>query len=177
MYNQENLNKAWFFASQAHKDQKYPGEKLPYLTHVGQVMMEVMRVASELENPELALLCAILHDTIEDTTVSHEDLVKLFSTEVANGVQALTKESRLVTKRERMIDSLERIKTQAPEIWVVKLADRIANLGKPPKHWSKEKRQAYQEEGQLILDYLGEANPNMAQRLAEKIEAYGGYIC
>ena len=67
MYNQDNITKAWFFASRVHKEQFYPGEKLPYITHIGNVMMEVMAVSSQLENPELAIICAILHDTIEDT--------------------------------------------------------------------------------------------------------------
>ncbi|KIM04579.1 MAG: hypothetical protein KU29_10315 [Sulfurovum sp. FS06-10] len=34
-YNQDNITKAWFFASKAHKEQKYPKEQLPYLNHLG----------------------------------------------------------------------------------------------------------------------------------------------
>jgi len=175
MYNQDNLTKAWFFASKAHKDQKYPREELPYLTHIGEVMMEVMGVTSELESAEMALLCAILHDTIEDTTVGHKELAEEFSIEVADGVLALSKNEDFPTKQERMLDSLERIKTQPKGVWVVKMADRIANLGEPPHYWTKEKRLAYQNEAQTILDYLGGANETMARRLGEKIEAYGVY--
>ncbi len=177
MYNQDNLNRAWFMASQAHKDQIYPRGALPYITHVGEVMMEVMSVASELNNPELALLCAILHDTLEDTTLSYEVLLQTFGQAVAQGVLALSKEHSLSTKQARMEDSLTRIHSQPHEIWVVKLADRIANLGEPPHHWSLQKRQAYQEEARLILASLRDANATLALRLSKKIEAYGRYCC
>ena len=172
---QDHLNKAWFFASKAHKNQKYPRDELPYLTHVGQVMMEVMVVTKELKNPELALLCAILHDTIEDTEVTYELLVKEFSVDVADGVMALSKNEDILTKQKRMLDSLERIKEQPKEIWVVKMADRVSNLGEPPLHWSKEKITAYRDEAKTILDYFKSANKKMAERLTQKIDEYERY--
>jgi len=175
MYNQDNITKAWFFASRVHNGQLYPGEKLPYLTHLGNVMMEVMAVASLLKNAELAICCAILHDTIEDTSVTYDELVENFSVEVADGVLALTKNETLATKREQMLDSLERIKQQPKEIWVVKMADRVSNLGEPPHYWKNEKVKAYRDEAQIILDYLGEANEVVSERLRGKIEDYKKY--
>ncbi|HHH20163.1 MAG TPA: bifunctional (p)ppGpp synthetase/guanosine-3',5'-bis(diphosphate) 3'-pyrophosphohydrolase [Campylobacterales bacterium] len=176
MHNtQDTLTKAWFFASQAHRDQKFPGSDMPYLTHIGNVMMEVQAVSPTLEQGNLAILCAILHDTIEDTEVSYEDIVHEFSVEVADGVMALTKDDTLPSKQEKMLDSLQRIQQQPKEIWVVKMADRTANLGKPPHYWSLEKITAYHREAQMILEHLGSANMMMAQRLAEKIESYRQY--
>ena len=174
--NQERLTKAWFFASRVHKEQKYPGEKLPYVTHLGNVMLEVMGVAHTLESPELAICCAILHDTIEDTEVTFEEVQKEFGEAVAKGVQALTKDESLPTKREQMINSLERIKQQPKEVWTVKMADRVANLGEPPHYWTVEKQKRYQKEAQIIWDYLHEGNEVMAERLKEKIEAYSIYL-
>ena len=174
--NQDNITKAWFFASRVHKEQKYPGEQLPYLTHLGNVMLEVMGVSSTLENAELAICCAILHDTIEDTEVTYEELLSEFGKSIADGVMALSKNESLSTKREQMIDSLERIVRQPKEIWVVKMADRVANLGEPPHYWKLEKKRAYREEAEIIWDYLHEANVEMAKRLKEKIEAYSEYI-
>ena len=173
--NQDKITEAWFFASVAHKEQKYPGEQLPYVTHLGNVMLEVMGVASTFENPELALCCAILHDTIEDTEVTYEELLKEFGEAVANGVMALTKNETLETKREQMLDSLERIKQQPKEVWIVKMADRVANLGEPPHYWKLEKREAYRAEAQIIWDYLHEANEMMAERLKGKIADYEQY--
>ena len=174
--DQDKITKAWFFASRVHKEQKYPGEQLPYVTHLGNVMLEVMAVASTLENAELAICCAILHDSIEDTDVTYEELQKEFGRLVADGVMALTKDDTLETKREQMIDSLERIKMQPKEVWVVKMADRTANLGEPPYYWNLEKRKAYLQEAQIIWDYLHEGSKAMGERLKEKIEDYEEYL-
>lgn len=176
MYNQENITKAWFFASRVHNAQLYPGEKLPYLTHLGNVMMEVMAVASSLEDAELAIICAILHDSIEDANVTYEEVEKEFGKAVADGVMALTKNETLATKQEQMLDSLERIKQQPKELGAVKMADRISNLGEPPKYWKKEKVQAYQNEAKVILEHLGETNELLATRLQMKIDNYSKYI-
>ena len=92
-FNQDKITKAWFFASRAHQEQRYPGEQLPYLTHIGNVLLEVMGVGSSLENVELAIYCAILHDTIEDTNTSYEDILEEFGKAVADGVKALSKDS------------------------------------------------------------------------------------
>ena len=174
--DQETLTKAWFFASRVHKDQKYPGEQLPYLTHLGNVMLEVVGVASTLENVELALCCAILHDTIEDTEVTYEELLKEFGEAVAKGVMALTKNENLPSKREQMIDSLERITQQPKEVWTVKMADRTANLGEPLHYWKLAKRESYRAEAQIIWDYLHEGNDVLAKRLAEKIDGYKKFL-
>ena len=174
--NQDKITKAWFFASRVHKEQQYPGEQLPYVTHLGNVMLEVMGVASTLENAELAICCAILHDTIEDTEVTYEELLSEFGKSIADGVMALTKNESLGTKREQMMDSLERIVQQPKEVWVVKMADRTANLGEPPHYWKLEKKRAYHEEAQIIWDYLHEANEAMAKRLKGKIAEYERYL-
>ena len=75
-----------------------------------------------------------------------------------------------------MLDSLERIVQEPKAVWVVKMADRVANLGKPPHYWKASKVKAYQDEARLILEKLGLANRLMAERLAEKIEQYKKYI-
>lgn len=57
---------------------------------------------------------------------------------------------------------------------MVKLADRITNLGPPPPQWSAEKRASYKAEAQRIHDALGAASPFLAARLRERIAAYPG---
>ena len=166
--NQDKITKAWFFASRVHNGQLYPGEKLPYVTHVGNVAFEIMAVVSSLKNAELAICCAILHDTIEDTETTYEEIEKEFGKAVANGVMALTKNETLPTKREKMIDSLERIETQPKEVWAVKMADRISNLGEPPHYWKLEKCQAYRDEAQIVWDYLHEVNEVLAKSLLRR---------
>lgn len=71
-----------------------------------------------------------------------------------------------------MQDSLERIQKQPREIWLVKLADRAANLNTPPRHWGKEKIRLYAEEGAIILHALGDASVLFSARLADRIAAW-----
>jgi len=176
IFNQENFIKVWSFASEAHKNQNMPGNDLPYLTHIGSVVMELLAVADTIENIDLAISCAILHDTIEDTKVTYDEILSNFSKDVADGVLSLTKEIGLGTKQEQMIDSLNRIMKQPKSIKVVKLADRISNLKEPPSYWSSVKIQAYKEESEMILKVLKGSNIFLEQRLEKKIEIYNYFI-
>ena len=168
------LQKAWRFAALKHNRQLYPGaEQLPYITHIGSVVLELL--AALQENPgldaETAICCAILHDTVEDTCATIQDISEQFGDKVAIGVSALSKTENM--KGEEAIRcSLERIKQQSHEIWAVKLADRAANLRMPPDHWGSSERLSYALEGQRILDALGEASPVLAKILAARIEAW-----
>jgi (p)ppGpp synthase/HD superfamily hydrolase len=137
--------------------------------------MEVMSAIVQqpnMENPNLSIQCALLHDTLEDTPVTYDELLLRFGEDVSNGVLALTKNKQLPTKTEQMADSLMRIRSQPHEIWIVKLADRITNLQTPPSHWSKQKIRAYREEAITILDALGSSHDYLATRLEKKIEHY-----
>jgi (p)ppGpp synthase/HD superfamily hydrolase len=89
---------------------------------------------------------------------------------------ALSKNKSLETKREQILDSLMRIKQQPKEIWVVKMADRVANLGKPPHYWSNKKIEAYRNKAQIILEHLAKADEVMVKRLRGKIEDYREYL-
>ncbi|MFK7804966.1 MAG: HD domain-containing protein [Anaerolineae bacterium] len=177
-YNPDLISTTWWFAAEAHGDQKVPSSELPYLTHIGNVMLEVMGACenSYVERPDLAVQCAILHDVIEDTPTAVDNVEALFGPQVTAGVLALTKDKSMPTKQEQMIDSLNRIQKQPHEVWMVKMADRISNLRYPPSHWSVEKAAAYRTEAQLIWDALHEANDFLADRLADKIEAYQQWL-
>jgi (p)ppGpp synthase/HD superfamily hydrolase len=117
---------------------------------------------------------ALLHDTLEDTRVRHEQLLEHFGVAVADGVQALTLNKQL-PKRAQMPECLERIQAQRPEIWMVKLADRITNLQPPPPHWSPNRIQDYHQESQGILQALAPASAFLAQRMREKIAEYAAF--
>ena len=179
MFSQENYIEILNFAAIAHGEQKTP-KGLPYLAHITCVAMEVINACEKSkideEKTNLAISCALLHDVIEDTSISYDELYIKFGEEIANGVEALTKDKTLSSKQEQMRDSIERLLTQSYEVQMVKLADRITNLGTPPKHWDNEKIKAYQKEASFILSCLGNSNIYLAQRLKEKIEEYKKYI-
>ena len=173
LWSQESYQKAWNFAGRAHLGQKLPGSELPYINHIGNVAMEVMTAIAQLpvEQPDLAIQCALLHDVIEDTAIIYEQLVAEFGVAVADGVRALSKDQAL-PKELRMHDSLARILHQPREVAMVKLADRITNLQPPPAHWSKDKIAAYLEEAKAIHQTLESAHPILAARLREKMTNY-----
>ena len=177
--NQDKYIKAWNYASTAHLGQLVPGTELPYINHIGNVAMEALSAIaqdSSIKNPDLLVQCALLHDVIEDTEHSYADVANAFSTDVADGVLALSKDKNVGNKREQMLDSLQRIQLQPSEIAMVKLCDRITNLQPPPKHWNTEKITRYQAEAILIVDTLGSANALLAERLRLKIKSYQRYI-
>ncbi|MBR5347045.1 MAG: bifunctional (p)ppGpp synthetase/guanosine-3',5'-bis(diphosphate) 3'-pyrophosphohydrolase [Deltaproteobacteria bacterium] len=171
--NTDTLQTAWRFAAERHRDQEYPGTGLPYLMHLGAVCLELYPAlaAAPERDAVLALTCAILHDTVEDTGLTSGELAGLFGEAVAQGVAALSKNPDL-HGAEGMGDSLKRIREQPPEVWMVKMADRCANLGKPPAHWNTEKCRSYADEGETILEALGAASPLLTARLAERVRIW-----
>lgn len=186
MWDQNLYIKAWNFASNAHKKQFMSNSEVAYINHIGLVAMEVMSAIAQpqsentssyqpVKNSNLAVICALLHDTIEDTSIIYENVVNEFGTQVADGVSALSKNTDLPSKREQMLDSLKRIKQQPIEVGMVKLADRITNLQPPPSHWNKEKINYYLDEAKLILNELGDSNEYLAKRLDDKIQHYQKY--
>ncbi len=172
----ELVRAAWRFAAEAHREQRVPGTQLPYLLHLAQVASELAPAVRTLEQHRavLATCTAILHDCVEDCGVSAQQIAGTFGAEIAAGVQALTKDSALA-KEQRMADSLARIARQPAEIWMVKLADRITNLARPPDSWSLEKRVAYRREAQVILGALGPGSDWLAGRLRQCIADYAGF--
>lgn len=173
MFDRDLYMRAWRFAAIRHNGQLVPGSDLPYVVHLGAVAMEVIAALAveRVDDPDLAVACALLHDSIEDANVSREEIATEFSEAIAAGVVALSKNADL-PKAERMADSLQRIKQQPREVAMVKLADRTVNMEPPPHTWSRDKRHAYREEARVILDELGAASPTLATRLRQKIERY-----
>lgn len=176
MFSPERYAEALRFAAVRHATQKVPGHDLPYLVHVVTVTAEVIAAlpATPLADPDLAVICGLLHDTVEDTATTLDEVAAQFGPAVAAGVAALTKDATL-PKPERMPDSLRRILAQPPGIAVVKLADRITNLGTPPAFWKREKCAAYRAEAIAIADALGHASAALDARLRARIEAYAAY--
>lgn len=166
------------FASKKHgeKNQTVPETDLPYVVHLSNVAMEILVTSkkSELFNTQFAVQVALLHDTLEDTDTTFDEISKLFCIEVADAVLALTKNNNIL-KSERMNDSLNRVKKLSKEVSAVKLADRITNLQPPPNHWSLEKIQDYQKEAIVIYENLKGANDYLENRLKEKINEYSKY--
>lgn len=180
-WTQDAYAKAWDFATKFHRGQTYggkaAGEQVDYINHVASVAMELIwALESDKETDgDLAVQCALLHDTVEDTEATFELVSAEFGGRVAAGVLALSKNPDL-PKTAQLADSLRRIKQQPREVWMVKMADRIANLYHPPFYWDNTRIIAYRTEATTILDVLGPANSDLARRLEEKIGQYSAFL-
>lgn len=113
---------------------------------------------------EKVIILSLLHDTIEDTDTSYDEIENKFGKDIAESVMALTKNEKLPKN--------EQISTVGKEAAIVKLADRIFNLKDVPLNWDINKVDLYREEAVLILKELGFSNEYMANRLKKKIDCY-----
>jgi guanosine-3',5'-bis(diphosphate) 3'-pyrophosphohydrolase len=175
---QSKYQKAIKFAAKRHadKNQVIPGTTLPYVVHLSNVAMEVLIAAANTEKFDsgFAVQVALLHDVLEDTDTTFDEIAHEFGKEIAQGVLALTKNSE-IPKENRMDNSLNRIMQLQKEVWAVKLADRITNLQPPPAHWSVEKITEYRQQAVLIYNSLKGGNDYLEKRLSEKISEYSEY--
>jgi (p)ppGpp synthase/HD superfamily hydrolase len=173
LWSPEEYYQAYWFAARAHHGQPMPDTDLPYLIHVSLVTSEVIAALREEggHDETLAVQCALLHDVLEDTAVTYAALEAAFGGAVAAGVLALSKDPAL-EKAQQMPDSLRRIQQQPPEVWMVKLADRICNLREPRPTWPLERIHFYRDEGRRIHQALHPASPALAARLQNRIDHY-----
>ncbi|MCR4314778.1 MAG: HD domain-containing protein [Planctomycetes bacterium] len=116
------------FAADMHKDQRRKGTKAPYIIHPLRVAKHVVNFRPDNEiDLETAYIAAILHDTVEDTDTSKEDLIELFGEKVTGVVLELTQDKSMV-KEERIELMIEHAPDMSPEAKFVKLCDRYDNV-------------------------------------------------
>lgn len=175
MFDIDPFLTAFKFATIAHNEQRITGSNLPYITHITNVCFELINVLEETHDNNLIMVCAALHDTIEDTATTYEELKNIFGEKVADGVQALSK-NYLLPKEKQLLDSLDRILMQPVEIQMVKLADRIANLNPPPSTWNIEKIEKYYYQSCELYEKLHQVNYKLSQRFLHKLEQYQSYF-
>ena len=165
---QDFYNKALFYAAAAHDGQFYAGN-LPYIVHVCMVADEVL-AADRIEpfsNITDAVQIALLHDVLEDTPITKEEMLLHFSPEVVHGVDLLTKKDGLP-----LLKYFKGIKDGGRDVSAIKMCDRIINLQKPPASWNADKIFEYYEESKVILEMLGWSSAYISGRLKLKIELY-----
>lgn len=176
-WNRELYLQAARFACEAHSEQRFKDSVANYSLHLASVCMEVL--ASWHVMPDfdidLAIQVSWLHDVLEDTPTTDDDIRVQFGDPVLACVRALTKNSELPRER-RIPDVLERLAAVPREASIVKLADRVTNLQKPPRSWTAEKRAGYLEEAKVILASAGGAHSVLSSRLEQRIEEYMAHL-
>lgn len=167
------VRRAYIFAKEKHKNQILKCQpKRPFFDHCIAVYNHLIRnLPASYKNNEVLVATALLHDVIEDTDASYEELFKLFGREVANNVLALTKNKKL-PHEEQIAESVSRLLESSQEARLVKLADRYINLVDIPPLWTEQKCLDYIKDSRLISEKLGGSCRNLKFLLDENIEKY-----
>ena len=140
-----NLLRAIAFAADKHRRQRRKdADESPYINHPIAVAT-VLAVEGEVTD-EPTLLCAILHDTVEDTNTTFAELEQHFGTGVADLVRELTDDKSL-EKSERKRLQIRHAKEASLRAKQVKIADKICNVRditvSPPASWPVQRRLEY----------------------------------
>lgn len=159
------LIQAIAFAANKHCNQRRKdADASPYINHP-------IALADVLANEggvtdETVLIAAILHDTIEDTETTAEELTAIFGETITTIVLEVT-DDKALPKAERKRLQIEHAPTISAAAKLVKLADKICNLrdivASPPEKWSLERRQAYFDWAKAVVNGLRGIHPELEQ--------------
>ena len=139
------LSHAADYAARQHIAQRRKGERAePYVNHLTEV---TALLAEATDGSDVVLLMGgLLHDTLEDTDATYEDLVQRFGREVASLVAEVTDDKSL-PKEERKRLQIEKTPAKSRRAKLLKLADKTSNLrglvASPPTGWSAERLRDY----------------------------------
>jgi GTP diphosphokinase / guanosine-3',5'-bis(diphosphate) 3'-diphosphatase len=150
------LLKALAFAAHKHRDQRRKDQEAsPYINHpiaLANVLVNEGGVA------DVEVLCAaLLHDTLEDTATTPEELVEAFGERIARIVGEVT-DDKALPKAERKRMQIEHAPALSREAKLVKLADKICNVRdvaeRPPQGWDLARRREYFDWAKRVVDGL-----------------------
>ena len=157
------LLKAISFAADKHRNQRRKdAEASPYINHPI-ALADILANEGGVEDVDI-LCAAILHDTIEDTETTLDELVLIFGDRIAGMVAEVT-DDKALPKAERKRLQIEHAAHISSGAKLVKLADKISNLrdvaGSPPVDWSLARRQEYFDWAKSVVDQLRGIHPDL----------------
>ena len=169
--NNQLILKAAHFAAHKHRNQRRKDEeKTPYINHP----ISVAKIISEIgnvEDPEV-LAAALLHDTIEDTDATEDELIDKFGERVCSLVQEVTDDKTLpkLERKQRQIDHAKEISGDAA---LIKLGDKISNVTDitetPPTNWDSRRRLEYFEWAEKVINNCPKVNEALENHFAEVV--------
>lgn len=169
MQGTAQLLKALEFAAARHRDQRRKdAEASPYINHP--IALAALLAHTGGVEDLVVLQAAILHDTIEDTETTYEELLALFGKEVADVVLECT-DDKTLEKHERKQRQVDRAPHKSRAAALVKLADKTCNLrdiaASPPSYWTLERRREYFDWAKRVVDGLPKVNAALEQAFDE----------
>lgn len=126
------LNKAIDFATKAHCGATRKGSETPFILHPLEAATIVARLTDDVE----LIVAAVLHDTIEDTDVTYEDVKREFGVRIADIVNGES-EDKSKTWQERKSHTLNTLKNEPLDAKIVALGDKLANIRSMANDYAK----------------------------------------
>jgi GTP diphosphokinase / guanosine-3',5'-bis(diphosphate) 3'-diphosphatase len=172
MNNLNKLLEAASFAAKKHRYQKRKGSDAePYINHPLEVANLLANVGKVSDYD--ILIAAILHDTIEDTETTPEELTGRFGEKVCGYVLEVTDDKSL-PKQVRKQLQIEHAPHLSEGAKIIKLCDKISNITdvtkNPPHDWSQERRLEYVVWGEKVVAGLRGVNENLENYFDELAE-------
>ena len=161
--------KALEFAALKHRDQRRKdAESSPYINHPIALASVLVREGGVSDSTVLA--AALLHDTLEDTRTTAEELRALFGEVIATIVEEVTDDKSL-PKAERKRRQIEHAATLSRKAKLVKLADKICNVrdvaNHPPSNWDLARRREYFDWAKEVIDQIRGIHPALERKFDE----------
>ena len=119
----DSINKAFIFATEKHSGQFRKGTKIPYIVH----LYEVMQTLREEHADITTIVAGILHDAIEDTDATYDEIKQNFGEDVAMLVK-VDSEDKSLPYIERKSLHMQQLKNADERAKLVNLADKLSNL-------------------------------------------------
>jgi len=161
------------FASRKHAGQVRKGaERAPYINHPIAVAYYLV-TEGNITDPAV-LAAAILHDTVEDTDTSEEELREEFGDEVASLVMEVTDDQSLPREVRKQLQ-VEHAPAKTAGATQIKIADKLANITdithSPPPEWSRKRVADYLDWSERMVDRLNARNERLETLYRNRLEA------
>lgn len=159
------LLRAIDFAARKHKDQRRKDEEAsPYINHPLSVALILADIGG-VSDPEI-LAAAVLHDTLEDTETTPEELESQFGQRVRRIVEEVT-DNKALDKEVRKQLQIDHARELSPDAALVKLGDKTANVTdvthSPPKTWPMKRKTDYLDWAESVVKGCPKVNAAMEQ--------------
>lgn len=159
------LTDAILFAARSHNGQFRKDGSTPYINHPLEVMHLLAHTAAVTDTE--ILMAAVLHDVVEDTDVTAEEIKERFGLRVSKIVMELT-DDKTQTKEERKRQQLITADLISPSARLIRISDKICNvydiLYAPPGNWPVSRRIDYLNWADAVVDKIRGTNEAMEKR-------------
>jgi guanosine-3',5'-bis(diphosphate) 3'-pyrophosphohydrolase len=166
----KQVMKAAVFAAKRHQYQRRGGyDRLPYINHLLKVANALIQIGEEED--ETLLVAAVLHDIIEDTATTEEELAREFNKEVADIVVELTDDMSLShqVRKQLQIERATALSIRARKIRLADKASNMIDIFTYPVNWPLQKKINYVNNAEAVYQLIRGENTKIDEWMAQTI--------